>query len=275
MRPAAIRHLIVPTARAMRWVPLLAACAAGLVVFEIARPKFYAHPAMPGMIRAMRLAMFTIATGVPFVLDDSSEETVASAPTRLWARRSLRIALAAPLVVAIWLLLARYARFAFEHLPTGSLGVGDFKADLITKGSEAFPMWGLGRQFLTLAIASLAFSAVGARLLSERIGSVAAGPALLAIIGAMMLLPRRYTLFVGDPVKRLWASAGTRWTIGLAVALVWLWHLCRDPGRPRLGTRTRNALKRLSGGEVARVAVLTTWRSQRRDGEDSHDRAVG
>jgi hypothetical protein len=235
----------------MRWVPLLAAGAAALVVFEITRPKLYSHPAMPDVIRAIRIAMFTFALGVPFVLDDPSEETVGSAPTRLWVRRSLRIALAAPLLVAMWLLLARYASYTFEHLPTYSSGVGDLESDLIERNSEAFPLWGLARQFLTLTIAALAFSALGARLLPERIGSVAAGPALLAIIGATMLLPRSYTMFVGDARHRMWAQAGTRWTIGLIVSIVWLWHMCRDPGRPQLRARIRKAFKSSSGGDAA------------------------
>lgn len=254
MRPSTIRRLVPPTARAMRWVPLLAAGAAGLVVFEITRPKLYSHPAMPDMIRAVRIAMFTVVLGVPFVLDDPSEETVGSTPTRLWVRRGLRIALAAPLVVAMWLLLARYARYTFEHLPTYSSGIGDLESELIERNSEAFPMWGLARQFLTLTIAALALSALGARLLPERIGSVAAGPALLAIIGATMLLPRSYTMFVGDARHRMWAQAGTRWTIGLAVSIAWLWHLCRDPGRPHLRARIREAFKRASRRGVAEPA---------------------
>jgi hypothetical protein len=140
---------------------------------------------------------------------------------------------AAPLVAATWIVLVRYASYTLEHLPTFPEGPQP------PDPAVGIPVWGLARQFLTLAIAALALSALGARLLPERIGSVAAGPALLAIIGATMLLPRRYTLFVDDPVQRLWAPARTRWTIALAVPLVWLWHLCRDSGRPRVRARLR------------------------------------
>ena len=220
----------------MRWTPLFAACVAGLVAFEIARPKFYLEPIMPPMIRAFRLSMLMIALGVPFALDDPSEETVASAPTRLWVRRAVRIALAGPVIAAAWLLLVWYASHTLEHLPTYSEGP---EPPIPAVG---LPAWGLGRQFVTIVITALALSALGARLLPERIGSIAAGPALLAIIGATMLLPARLTLFVVDPILRVWTKAQNRWTIALAVATVWLMHTGRDSGRLRLGARTRRAV---------------------------------
>jgi hypothetical protein len=251
-RPAGVKTrldtilaLTGPTFRAMRWLPFLVALAAGFVAFEFVRPKYSdADRIVPEVILALRIAMLMIALGVPFVLDDPAEETLASAPTRLWVRRVLRIAFALPILTAAWLLLLRYGRQVLEHTPTGKDG-----SEAVAAGTSmrlGLPVWGLSREFATYVTTALTLSVLGARLLPERIGSIAAGPALLAIVGGAMLLPRRLTLYAGDPRRWIWADARNRWTIALPIAVGWMLHLCRDPGRRRLRSRI-SRLKRGRG----------------------------
>lgn len=241
-----VRTMIRPTAKAMRWPPIVSACAASFAALQIARPKFAVEPLMPEMIPPMRIAMLMLALGVPFALDDPAAETLASKPTRLWVGRALRIALVLPLFVAAWLLLLRFGNWALTHTPTWSGGEANASAAVPPPG-PSLPAWGLSREFATYVVAGLAFSALGARALPERIGSIASGPALLAVVGAATQLPRRLTLFPEDPRLRDWAHAHNRWMIALVVASVLLVQLCRDPGRPRLRARIKAFLRRGAG----------------------------
>lgn len=92
------RLLALPSLRTMRWPALLGvgAAAAGLLTL----------PGPSGVL--LLLAAAVLAAGVGFVFDDPAEATVASVPTSLLARRLLRVALALPLVVGLWVLLVWY-----------------------------------------------------------------------------------------------------------------------------------------------------------------------
>src|SRR6266511_4258921 len=84
--------LLVPTARAVGWVPALAAFALSLGLLALAvRPDLALPPAE--LVRWLRLAMIVAALGYAFLLDDPSEPTTEGVAGSLLLRRSLRLAL--------------------------------------------------------------------------------------------------------------------------------------------------------------------------------------
>ena len=220
----------------MQWTPILGACVVAVATFHFTRPKN--EVLLADMIRAVRVATVALVLGLPFALDDPSEETLASSPTRLWVRRSLRIAIATPVILGTWLLIVRSGAWAFDHRSVVS--VRSFGGAVDLPGGR-FPMSSLSLEFAAVAIGSLALSALGAKQFGDGRGGVAAGPALLALLGASLALPHNFTMFASDARDAIWSHAQNRWAMALGMALVILWHLSRDPGRTRIAGRIRRA----------------------------------
>lgn len=95
MRAKQVRLLALPSLRAAAWPALVAvaAVAAGLLLLPGSRDLL------------LVLAAGIVAVGVPFVIEDEAEVTLASSPTRLFVRRLIRLGVSVPFVVVIWSLL--------------------------------------------------------------------------------------------------------------------------------------------------------------------------
>ena len=191
-----LRHaalLVRPTVHSASWAPLAGAGALALAILALGDPG----------IGRLRLAAIALCVGAAFSLDDAAAATVASAPTPLWARRALRLALALVPLAALWTLVWWLADGASGAL---SLELGAMLALTLAAAALAVPLHGDGR------------------------GGVAAGPALLALLAAAyLLLPARLGLFPGGPNDPLWAPAHERRALVLAAGLLGLLLASRDP----------------------------------------------
>ena len=207
-----ITLLLRPTARAMGWSPpLWAAILAILYVLWEAPNSFIDY-----RILVLRLGGLLICMGAAFVLDDPTEETIGHVPTPLMLRRSMRIALLLPLVATAWGVLVHLGG-EVPRRAGGPLPVGD-----------------LTLEAATLLLAALAAACLGARLTSDRLGGIAAAPVVLAFVGAALLLPHDYRLFVGSPSDPRWAEAHEMWRFALGAAAAAFLYLNRSPGGYRM-----------------------------------------
>lgn len=191
-----LRHaalLVRPTVRSASWAPLAGAGALALAILALGDPG----------VGRLRLAAIALCVGAAFVLDDAAAATVASAPTPLWARRSLRVALALVPLAALWALVWWLADGA---------------------------SWALSLELGAMLALTLAAAALAAQIRGDGRGGVAAGPALLALLAAAyLLLPARFGFFPADPEDPLWGPAHERWALVLLAGLLGLLLASRDP----------------------------------------------
>jgi len=220
IRPQIAVALTGPTVRAIRWQPLLgAAGAAAVLVFLTTRTRFVFGAPVPDVgerILWLRMGAILLAMGAAFLLDDPSEETTRHVPTTMLSRRLIRAALAFPIIAAAWAVLLWTALHAS-----------------IVK--QPFPIAALTLEAVGLVAVTLAL-AVGLRaFVPERLGGVAAAPALLVVVGAMyglQYLPGHQLLFPLDPTDRVtWSQAHDLWRFVALGALLTLVALSLDPGR--------------------------------------------
>lgn len=218
-------ELIRPTARSMRWAPLAGATGgAAVIAFLMTRAPDCAVGGYPcigleGRIQVLRIAMVLVAVGAGFALDDPARETTAHLPVSLLFRRTLRVGLMAPAIGLLWLVLVGLA--------------------LRTGGGQGFPLGALTIEMAALVVTALAASAGAERFVPEGLGGVVAGPLVLGVMLAALLVPERFALLVGDPADLRWDGAHERWLVGLCAALLVLVHWSGDPGRARLLRRRR------------------------------------
>ena len=145
--------LALSSLRAAGWPALVgvAAAAAGLLL-------------LPGSGDLLLvLAAGIVAVGVPFVIEDEAEVTLASAPTSLLVRRLIRLGVSIALVAAIWSLLLWQSA-----------------------GGWRVP---------TLALAALAMLAAAA---AARYGAVAGALVPPTLLVVALMLPRRLDLLDGS-----------------------------------------------------------------------------
>src|SRR5439155_7259362 len=147
-----IGELIRPTARTIRWSPLLGAIVVAFIqVFVQTRescPPTNACVGPEARVLALRIAAILIALGVAFVLDDPTDETTGHFPTPRWLRRAVRVGLVAPVVTLTWAMLVPLAM-------RSSVDTGPF------------PTGALRLELATLVIAALALSVASARFVPE------------------------------------------------------------------------------------------------------------
>jgi hypothetical protein len=209
--------LLVPTARAVGWLPALAAFALSLGLLALAvRPGLDTPPAE--LVRWLRLAMVAAALGYAFLLDDPSEPTTEGVAGSLLLRRTLRVALLLPATAAWWVAVLWRVRAVHPELP--------------------LPVAALTLEAAALLAVTLALAAAGSHLAPERRGGVVAAPALLTLATAAFLLPARLALYA-PPGGATWDGAHRRWAALLGLALAGFTLASRDPAHRRLPGQVR------------------------------------
>jgi len=187
--------LLLPSLpRATRWVPIPLSALVGVGLLELWGP---------GTL-GFRFAALVICLGTAFVLEDDAVATVASVPSPLLFRRTVRLAFALSLVAVSWAALLWYGNAVEHSRPTLEL---------------------VAMVAVTLGVAA-------------SFDGVAAASALLALFGAAWLLPEGLSLFADG------AAAGRRWWLVVALGVAGVLCGSRDPGRRRLGARIRPSPQR-------------------------------
>ncbi len=219
-----IELLFGQKARLVQWKPMAGAAAVGFFVLYQSSGAW--ATGMPAII-PLRMAALLLCLGAVFLLDDPAAVTVASVPSPLRYRRSLRVLLVSPIVAAAWIGQLVYV---FVHT-----------TNLLHRDTEGLlPVWGLTLEMVAMMLTGLAIAALSTRWVPEGLGGVAAGPTLLVLLGAAMFLPGQWSLFVGSVDDPQWVASHIRWAVIAVVATLILMYGSRDPAarRPR-GLRGR------------------------------------
>jgi hypothetical protein len=166
MKGASLLLALGPTARVLRWPPVLASFMPALALVEhVAADLSDAS----GVLLALRGGAVALAVGLAFVLDDPAESLTAPSPVSLLAQRAVRMSLALPLAVAFCVILVTRAN--------GAPGIAE-------------PLSGATMllELLAFAAVALAAAAVGSRLLADRLGGLAgvAGAAVAAVAASLL-----------------------------------------------------------------------------------------
>jgi hypothetical protein len=212
--------LVRPLARALRWGPLLSSgVAGGFLVWILTKQDGLTEAGMPIVdvttrIQALRISALLLALGAAFLLDDPARPTTDHLPTPLWFPRVLRLTFTVPLAVGFWVIhvwLARQTDPGVQPLPVGDVSL----------------------EAASLVALSVALAAGLARFVPDGMGGVAAGPAVLVLVGSALFLPARFGLFPLEAVDPRWQGAHDLWRWVLVGSLGGLACASLDPGRPR------------------------------------------
>jgi hypothetical protein len=212
-----IELLLGHKASMVRWKPTLGGAVVGFfILYQSSGP--WATGSMPA-IMPIRMAALLLCLGVAFVLDDPASVTVASAPFSLRYRRSLRLMVVAPIIAAAW---AGQLAFVVVHT-----------TNLLHRDAEGLvPVWGLTLEMVAMMMTGLAIAAAATRWVPEGLGGVAAGPALLVVLGATLYLPDRWALVLGSVDDPQWQAAHIRLAVIAVLATLALLYFSRDPAAP-------------------------------------------
>jgi fluoroquinolone transport system permease protein len=202
--------LLRPTARAMRWLPFLAATGFGLTI--VAVPSATTVPlGTDALIHLLRASAVCGGLGLAFLLDDPAARSIETVPIPRVLRHAVRVGIIVPAVGTWWAALLLIASTGAED------GLG-----------PPIPVRGVTLEAGAIFAIAFGLAAIGARGAPDGIASTLAAPGLLILAAAMTLLPRRTGLFVGaqDPA---WASAHHRWALVLTAAVVGVLLASREP----------------------------------------------
>jgi len=209
----ALLQRLAPVARTIAWPALVGGALACVAVIAAAQQL----PAVFPLARWPGLGALALCVGAAFLLDDDAATTVDATPTSLARRRLLRVALALPLLGAVW---------------AGSLWYGT-SADGASFGPDTRAA--LSLQLGAMLALTLAASALALRALpGEQCGWTGA-VAPFALLTAVLLLPERWTL-LAVPGEDAWPAVQQRWTALLALGVMTIAWAGREPGR-NLGRR--------------------------------------
>jgi hypothetical protein len=233
--------LVRPLARALRWGPLLASgVAGGFLVWILTKQEGLTEGGMPivdvsARIQALRISALLLALGAAFLLDDPARPTTDHLPTPLWFHRLLRLTLTVPVVVGLWIIHVWLAR----------------QTD---PGLQALPVGDVSLEAASLVAVSVALAGGLARFVPDGTGGVAAGPAILVLVGSALFLPTHLGLFPLEAADPRWHGAHDLWRWVLVGSLAGLIGASLDPGRPRLVRRrhVEATAVRPPGGERSR-----------------------
>lgn len=210
-------QLVGPTFRAMSLSPLVLSGLLGAAYVYVQAPDRY----IGDRITVLRLAALAVCLGAAFALDDPTEDTVGHVPTSPLVRRLVRVALVAPIATLLWLLFVRLT--------------GDVPLEL----GGPLPVPDLTLEAGTTFVVAMAATSAGARVAADGVGGIVAAPVVLGLAGAGLFLPLHNPLLMGSPSTLPWDHAHDAWRLVLAFAAVAFVVVNRDPGRYRVGWRTR------------------------------------
>ena len=208
MGPRTLYPLLRPTAHAIKWRPVVAGAALGMIILLV--PGALTDRLTESQLTTLaRLAAICGALGAAFLLDDPATRSTPTVPTPRLARNLVRVALAGPAAALWWALTLGLAK------TTGHQAVAAHP-----------PIGGLTLEAATLLATAFALAALAQRRDDDGNTGVVAGPVVLVLAVVAWLLPRPMTLLLapGDPA---WAASHYRWTAVLAIALVtfvWAGH---------------------------------------------------
>jgi hypothetical protein len=223
---ATVSELVRPTVRSMRWLPVAGSGLVGAVIVFLQTKQSCTLEGggscvdLGTRISVVRIAAVLLAVGAGFVLDDPTEDSTGHLPVSLLLRRAVRIGLVMPLLVAFWRVSMWLAARTLDD--PGSFPNGDVMLEASA-----------------LAAVALALAAATAPLVPERLGGVAAGPALLGLVVVALFLPYDISIWVQEPVLDRWNGAHDTWAWVLLSAVGVLMFASRDPWRPGARTRLR------------------------------------
>lgn len=216
-----VQLLLQPAARTIRWLPVPACGALGFLIV-------YAGLHEKGQIGFAHLPIAAVALclSAAFVLDDAAAETVGGTPTPLLLRRSVRIAVALPALLALWGAILTYA--GFEKI-NGAMWV----------------------EFAGMLALTLALAAIGSRFIGGERAGMFAAPALLIVLVASGFVSARWRPFPLDPISSGWFDLYGRWAIALVASLLVFLIAGRDPARA-------NHIRRMAFGVLRHRVVATS-----------------
>ncbi|MFI1360360.1 hypothetical protein ACH4TV_43300 [Streptomyces sp. NPDC020898] len=223
MRWALLRELAPPALRSARLLPLAIGTALGSAVAvapTLAGVELEAHD----VVLLLRCSMVVMALGVAFVLDDPTGRTTEAVPVpRAWVSL-LRCLAAVAVLGAAWAVQLAVAPLAVP-----------------AEARAALPMASLTLEPLALAAWALVLGSLGARFTAEGSGGILAGPGMILMAIAAMLLPEEAALFT-QPQSEGWERSHWIWTALLATGTLGLGLLLREPrnrGRGWPGSQSR------------------------------------
>ena len=205
-----------PTARTIRWLPLVVAAVAGEVMLWAAKDELSRGESVP--LLPVRGAAVLLCLGAAFLLDDAAGATIEPVVPTLLFRRGLRLMMALPLVAMPW----GAALWVVSTLAASGTG---------SSAHRPLPAAALTLEAAALLAVTLAAAAVATRRLGHGKGGTAAGPALLAFVMGMAAIGKYWPLFQGSPAEPGWAAAHVRWAAILAAAVIVLIVASLDPAR--------------------------------------------
>ena len=205
MGPRTLYPLLRPTAHAIKWRPVAAGAALGMIILLV--PEALTDRLTERHLTTLaRLAAICVGLGTAFLLDDPATRSIPTVPTPRLARNLVRVALAGPAVALWWALTLGLAKTTGHHAAAAHLPIG-----------------GLTLEAATLLAAAFALAALAQRRDDDGNSGVVVGPAVLVLVVVTWLLPRPVALLL-TPDDPAWTASHYRWTGVLAIVLVtFLW----------------------------------------------------
>jgi fluoroquinolone transport system permease protein len=235
--------LVQPTIRTIRWAALLGGVAGAHLVLWAAKAELTKGGSVP--LVPLRVAAVLLCLGAAFVLDDEAGATVEPAVASLILRRGLRLGLTFPVVGVAWATaLATASRLAASGQGTGPIA------------ARSMPVAGLSLEVAALLGVTLAAGAIATRSLGHGKGGVAAGPALLAFLLAILVFGRYWPLYLESPDDPGWTAAHMRWAAILVAGVIVLVTASLDPARrSKILHRRRRPKPHVPAQTAARIPI--------------------
>jgi len=218
-------QLLWPTARTIRWSAVLGGLAAGILVLWAGKGELSSAGGIS--LTPVRIAAVLSCLGAGFIVDDDAGVTVEPVVASLAVRRGLRLLLAVPVLAVCWGATLGVAAALAASGPYAGTSV-----------PHSLPVAGLTLEAAALLSVALAAGAAAVRWVGHGRAGVAAGPALLAFVMAMMSIGRYWPLFQSGS-EHGWVAAHVRWAGILAAAAILFAGLALDPARRSRAFRTR------------------------------------